>query len=376
MDKTAKIVFIVIAIVLIATGFWYEAGYNKNRQVVQKELIKIGAILPLTGEGASYGESFKRGIELGVSEIEKKYGKKITVVYEDSRMVPADAATAAQKLISSDKVKAILIGSSRETLAVAPIAEQNKTLLMTAGSAPEITQIGDYVFRTCPSDFYQGNDLADLAIKKGYNKPAILFMGDNYGKGISDVFTKRIQEKGGTIAAMENFTAQGTGDFKAPLTKIKEARPNVILIIADINQYPLILKQMNELNINLPILASECLKAQEVLINAGSLAEGVLFTYYTEPKTKEYEIFNSLYKEWFGAESGPFAAEFFDNTELLLSALIESRSDVEKAKFWLYAVKDWKGATGTTNFDANGDVTDKSYTIYTVKNGQFVPYGD
>ncbi len=81
-----------------------------------------------------------------------------------------------------------------------------------------------------------------------------------------------------------------------------------------------------------------------------------------------------MYKEKYATEPGAYAAEFFDNTELLLAALIEGKGEVEKAKAWLYAVKDWKGATGTTNFDANGDVVGKSYTIYTVKNGQFVPF--
>ncbi len=290
-------------------------------------------------------------------------------------MKPADAATAVQKLVNIDKVKGVISATSRETLAITPIAEQNKVIVLTSASSPEITKAGDYVFRTYPSDFYQGNDLADFAMKKGYTKMAVLFLNDEYGKGITDVFRQRLEANGGRVVASEDFQAQGASDYKTQLTKISKEKADAILIIASQNQYVLILKQMKELGINLPILAGEIFKDQAILDTAKELAEGVIFTAFVNPKTSEGEKFNLLYKEKYASEpGGVYATEFFDNTELLLSALIESKGDVEKAKAWLYAVKDWHGATGTINFDANGDVIGKSYTIYTVKNGQFVPF--
>lgn len=375
MSKNKQIIVSVIVVTIAIVGVWYGITRNKANTVPKaNEPIKIGAILPLTGEGTSYGDVWKKSIELGKGEIEAKYGQKIEIIYEDSQMKPADAATAASKLINTDKVKAIIIGTSRESLAVAPIAEANKVLMITAGTGAEISKAGDYVFRTSPSDLYQGNDLADFAVKKGYAKMATLFLNDEYGKGITDVFGQRLESIGGKVVAKEEFQAQGVSDYKTQLTKIAKEKASAILMIASQNQYPLIFKQMRELGMNLPVLTGEGFKDQVILDNMKDLAEGVTFTALIDPKTPEGERFYSLYKEKYISEPGVYATAFYDNAELILTALIESKGDIEKAKAWLYAIKDWKGATGTTNFDANGDVIGKSYTIYTVKNGQFVPY--
>ena len=374
MSKSKQVIAIVIVAVIIIAGVWYGVVTNKTNTPQTKEPIKIGAILPLTGEGASYGDVWKKAIELGRSGIEAKYGQKVEIIYEDSQMKPADSATAAVKLINTDKVKAIIIGTSRESLAAAPIAEANKVLMMSGGTSAEITKAGDYVFRTYPSDLYQGNDLADFAMKKNYTQMAVLFLNDEYGKGITDVFGQRLELIGGKVVASEEFQAQGASDYKTQLTKIAKEKADAILIIGSQNQYALILKQMKELGISLPVLAGEAFKDQAILDTAKELSEGVIFTAFVDPQTLEGEKFNSLYREKYASEPGAYAAEFFDNTELLLTSLIENKGDVERAKSWLYTVKDWHGATGITNFDSNGDVVGKSYTIYTVKNGQFVPY--
>lgn len=374
MNKTTKLIIGVIIILTVIVIGW--SIYKSQVKLVSTEPIKIGVIVPLTGEAATYGDVWKKGVELAVEKIENEYGIKIEAVYEDSQMLPANTVTAAQKLINIDKVKAIVIGSSRETLAAAPVAENNKILLMSAATSPEITKAGDYVFRIYPSDLYQGNDLADLAAKKGYTKLAVLAVLDDYGKGLTEVFKTRVEKEGGKVEIVENFIPEGAMDFRTQLTKIAGIKPEAVLILAYKIHYPSILKQMQELNIHIPILASEAMYDPDVLKNVGKLAEGILLTNYTEPKTKEYEEFVLLHKEKYDTEQGAFSAGFYDNTILVLKALIENKGDVEQAKNWLYNVKDWHGATGTTNFDENGDVVGKSYTVYTVKNGQFVPYGE
>ncbi|MFH0739870.1 MAG: ABC transporter substrate-binding protein, partial [bacterium] len=320
------------------------------------------------------GDVWKKSIELGRGEIEAKYGQKIEIIYEDSQMKPTDAATAASKLINTNKVKAIIIGTSRETLAAAPVAEQSRVLMLAGGSSAEITKAGDYIFRVYPSDFYQGNNLADLAIKKGYKKMAVLAVADDYGQGIGDVFAKKFRELGGQVVITETLMPEGVSDFRTQLTKISITKPQAVLLALYDRQSLLVLKQMKELDLSWPLLSTETIKNPDTIKGNEVLFEGILFASYVEPKTIEYEGFLADYKAKYGVEAGPYAPGFFDNAQLILTALIESKGDVEKAKAWLYAVKDWHGATGTINFDANGDVIGKSYTIYTVKNGQFVPY--
>jgi branched-chain amino acid transport system substrate-binding protein len=106
----------------------------------------------------------------------------------------------------------------------------------------------------------------------------------------------------------------------------------------------------------------------------GEQAEGIVFTVYEEPETRKREEFASAIRERFGSDPGPFSAGFYDNTLLVLEALSESNGDIDAARDWLYDVRDWEGATGLTTFDENGDPLGKSYTVYTVRNGEFVPY--
>jgi branched-chain amino acid transport system substrate-binding protein len=369
MSKTTKIigqiVILIIIIVLVIV-------FSKEKPLEGE--VKIGVILPLTGELANYGNSWKRGIELGLEKIKRDEGIDVKVIYEDSQMDPAKAVTAAQKLINIDSVRAIIIGSSRETLAVAPIVEKNKILLMTSGNAAEITNSGDYVFRIYPSNTYQGNDLANIAIKKGYTKKlAVLTMLDDYGIGLSNIFKEKIEQAGGQVV-VETFPKEGATDFKTQLIKIKTTSPEALLIIGAENIYPLILKQIKQLDLNIPLLATETFQSQAVLDGVGQLAEGVLYANFVEAKTKEYSDFVKAHKEKYNEEPGPFSTGFYDNTVLILESLIKNNGNIEKAKKWLYDLKGWAGATGITTYDKNGDPVGKSYTIMTAKNGQFVPY--
>ncbi|MBT3304671.1 ABC transporter substrate-binding protein [Candidatus Woesearchaeota archaeon] len=340
-----------------------------SNEVEEKETIKLGAILPLTGPASDYGVAWEKALALGVEKIEDKYNVEVELILEDSQLESAEAVIAAQKLINVDRVKAIIPGSSGEILAMAPIIEENKVLLIGGGSHPDITYAGDYIFRVYPSDLYQGNDLADFISEQGYEKIAILNILNDYGTGISEVVKDRIVENGGEVVIAESFEVKST-NFKTELNKIKRADPEVLLIIA--HHYPTILKEIKELGLDLPLVASETLISisdDESL----ELAEGISFPYYVDPESPELTEFLEAHDAKFGVEPGYFASGLYDCVVLSLEALLENEGDVEQAKGWLYDLKDWRGASGITNFDENGDTVGKSYSIYVVKDGEFVP---
>jgi branched-chain amino acid transport system substrate-binding protein len=367
--NTLITIMVLIVVLLIAINFMV---FSPNGATIVDEEIRIGVVLPLSGGAASYGEGWKKGVELAIDKLEEEYGtNKIKVIYEDSQLSATKTATVTQKLINLDKVDAIIIGSSSETLAAAPIAEANKVLLMAAGSSAAITDAGDFVFRTYPSDSYQGNDLADLISKKGHKRVAILNVQNDYGEGLVKIFKNKFNENKGTVAVSEKFGVEAP-DYKAQLTKIKAESLDAILIVGHNNHYISILKQMKELNVNLPIFASETFQEQSILDEAGELAEGVVFTTFTEPSTNDLKIFMAKHESKYGAGAFPFATFFYDNTMLTAKALINNKGDVVKAQQWLYNLKGFRGVTGTTSFDENGDVFGKSYTVMKVKNGKFV----
>ena len=366
-NKTLLISIGVIA-VLIIIG-WITVF---NVQDKEDEIIKIGVIIPLSGSGASYGEGWQKGVELAKEKIELEFGENvIQIIYEDSQFDSTEATKVAQKLINVNDVKAIILGSSSETLAVAPIAENNHVLLMTGGTSADITNAGDYVFRIYPSDLYQGKDLAKVVIDKGYTKVAVLTVQDDYGVGLTNVFQNEIKGMGGDVLAIENFIPEGTTDFKTQLNKISAKNPDSLLVIGHENHYPLILKQIKELNIKLPLFASESFQSQSILDATGNLANGVIFPNFVESKTEEHQTYVSKHQREYFSEPFAFSAGFYDNVLLVSEALINNKGDVAKAKAWLYNLKDWEGATGITNYDSKGDTVGKSYAIMIVENGKF-----
>ncbi len=362
--------FIMIAILLLVlVTACTQTGY-----VVKEQQIKIGVIAPFSGDGASYGEGWRKGAELAKEKIEAEFGEGvIELIYEDSKLNPAEAVTSTQKLIAYDGVKAIVIAVSSETLAIAPITEENNILLMTGGTNADITDAGEYVFRIYPSDLYQGKDLADTILNQGYDEIAVLTVQDNYGIGLTNTFESRVEEIGKSLSIVEKFVPE-TVDFKTQLNKISTKNPDVLLIIGMDNHYPLILKQMKELNMDLPLFASETFQSQTILDNAGDLSEGVIFTTFVESETEEYLNYVSNHKNKYDSEPFVFSAGFYDNILLVSEALIKNNGDIDEAKDWLYNIKDWNGATGITNYDVNGDTVGKSFTLMTVKNGEFVEY--
>ena len=376
MTKKQLIVGAVIVIVLAAF-----AGACLDKQPTESEEIKIGAILPLTGEAAKYGEDAKLGIDLAVEEINAAggiKGKKIQVVYEDSQAAPSQGVAAIQKLVTVDKVP-VIIGAmaSSVTLAIAPIAEENKVVLLSpASTAPQITEAGDYIFRNEVSDAYGGKAQAELTWDElGIRNVAILYINNDYGVGTIDTFKKNFESYGGNITAIEVFE-QGATDFRTQLTKIKDSNPDAIFLVG-YKEVILILKQAKELGIETQILSSTMFEDPEILEKVGDLAEGVIYVYYggfdPESDEEQVETFISDLAEKYGREPGHYTAESYDAMKLISVAIEKGGYNSEEIKNALYDIKDYQGLAGSISFDENGDVI-KLVTLKTVKDGKFVKY--
>ncbi|MBI2109578.1 penicillin-binding protein activator, partial [Candidatus Woesearchaeota archaeon] len=250
-----------------------------------EEVIKIGAIAPLTGDVANYGEASRNGIQLAVDEINSAggiNGKKIEVLWEDGQCKAQPASTAANKLIDVDKVS-VIIGTvcSSETLAIAPIAEENKVVVVSAASSsPDITKSGDYIFRVWPSDTGQ----ADAMAKHIYNtekltKVALMYPNSDYNLALASAFKKTFESLGGIIAAKEVYE-QEAKDFRTQIAKVKDSNPEAVYIIP-YGEGGILTKQLRELGFEGKIFASETYGTQEVLNDAGDSSEGII---YATPK--------------------------------------------------------------------------------------------
>ncbi len=364
------VVVVALAIVLIVTQTKKEPGE-----------IKIGVITPLSGEGATYGEATKRGIDLAVEELNQKggiNGKRIVMIYEDDRIDPEEGTKAIQKLINSDKVPVIVgaFGSS-VSLAVAPIAEKNKVVLLSASStADALKDAGDYFFRNVPPNSKQGKSAAEFAIDKlKARTAAILYMNNDYGISLTKAFENFFNQKGGSILIVENYDP-GDRDFRSQLSKVKAKQPDIVFFPGHYQESGLILKQARELGIKSIFIGGDGSYSPELIKIGGDAAEGSYYTLMAMGygiADEEIEKFTTAFKSKYGMEPDVYSAYAYDALKIIAQAVQNGGYNSEGIKNALYQTKNFKGVTGITSFDSFGEV-DKPFHIYEVRNGNFEPY--
>ncbi|MBI2644608.1 penicillin-binding protein activator [Candidatus Uhrbacteria bacterium] len=368
MDRSKKIWLIVVAVALFGTGYYM--GKNSSlqkedtRQKTSEQALKIGFMGPLTGDAASYGESIKKGIELAKKESNIK---NLEIIYEDTKCEGKDAVNAVNKLISVDKVIAI-IGDvcSGATLAAAPVAQEKKVVLVSAAStSPKITDAGDYVFRVVPSDALQGDFGAQLVYNKGYKKLAILYSNEEYGVGFQEVLKKSFEKLGGKVVKQEAFNRNVT-DVRTQLVKIRGQKPAALFIISNSPASSVAaLKQIKAFGMKIALFGSEGLKSSDILSGAKDAADGLILTSVSSGTTE----FTEKHKKEYNADPGPFSAQGYDAFMVLAKAFEKEAKTSDDIKEALKGT-DLAGASGKIIFDSNGDVTG-NYDVYIVKNGSF-----
>ncbi len=343
------------------------AGCSAKQETkqTQNQKIKVGVMLPLSGDAASYGVSVQKGIELAKKDLKND---NVELVYEDSKCNAKDAVAAMTKLATVDGVKAV-IGEvcSSATLPAAPIANQYEVVLISpSATSPKLTDAGDYIFRVVPSDALQGDFAANLISKKGFKKLAVLHTNEDYGLGFATVLQDSFKKLGGEVASVQKMNS-GETDLRTQLLKIKESNPDAISIASNSpDSSAAALKQIKELGIKAQIFGSEALYGQTIIDAAKDAAEGLTVTSVTSGTTDFAAKFKAEYK----TDVTPFSAQGYDCMTAVGLAIQQGALSGKEIKDKLYATE-FTGATGKVKFESSGDVPG-NYDIYTVVNGKWV----
>jgi len=346
---------------------------------VNANTIVIGAVFPMTGNIATYGQESINGMKLALQKINKEMikNKKINLIIEDNKGEPLDSANAVRKLISVDNVVAIL-GSvaSSNTLAGAPIAQDSKVPMLTPASTNEaVTKQGDFISRTCFTDAFQGVVMAKFAFETLQKKKAaiIVDMSSDYSKGLSKVFKKKFKELGGTIIKTEFSYQQKDTDFRSLLRKVKRKKPDVIFLPGYYTEVGLILNQARSMGIDLPFLGGDGWDSPKLQELAGE--EGIKNNYIsshfspddTDPLVKK---FVDDYKNVYGQKPGAMAALGYDSLLVLADAISKAKGlDSKSIKLAINSTKGFKGVTGTISLDKNRDARKSAVVLETTKDG-------
>jgi len=339
--------------------------------------IKIGAVLPLTGDAAVYGEIVKNSMDLASEKINSKRGikgHKLIILYEDSQAKPELAVNSANKLTTVNKVS-VIIGamSSSEVLAIAPILNEKKVILISpAATSHEITNAGDYIFRTIVSDIYDGTAMARFAYKsRGIKSAGVFYITETGPQGVAQAFIKEFKKLGGKILDEEKCN-RGDKDFRSQISKIDEKKPDVIYFALFPRETELFVKQIREMGIKENLLTHQLMDDPEILSKLGKAADGIIFTTpKLTPETGD-EIVKNFYKNYrdkYGKDPQNFASNAYDAVMLVAKAMEKYGFTSDAVKKGLYEVKDYHGASGIFSIDENGDVEQKML-IMVIKDGK------
>jgi branched-chain amino acid transport system substrate-binding protein len=357
--------------VLILMGVIYFSVVDGNVSV-----FKVGVIAPLTGDDARLGEVVRRSYDLGVEEINAAGGvggKMMELVYEDGKCDGSTATTAAEKLIRVDGVKFILGGTcSTETLAAAEITQEARVLLLSATATnPEISEAGDLVYRTYPSDVVEAKLVADYGITSGQARAAVISENTDFAQSVRKAFNESYT---GTVVFDESFNT-GETDFLTQITKMRAANPQMVYVLAQTTEVgELILKQIEKSGMNVAIFAASSMLDRNAFLANPSLYEEVVFSEVQLPDSGLTNAMLEAYTGKYGAfpESPVFTASAYDSVYLLVEAVRARGEDAQAVAQYFNTLTDWAGALGTFNFDERGDA-EVERTLVQVIGGQLVP---
>lgn len=365
MKKWKKLATAAMAAMLCAsllTG----CGGEKKQAADAGDTIKVGGAFELTGNVANYGKSIESGVKLAIDEINEKggvNGKKLALVESDNKSEPAESGNSVTKLVTQDKVIAVLGPATSGCVnAATPITTANKIPhIAPAATAPSITvengKVKDFVFRACFIDPFQGQVMAVFADKTLKVKNVAIFYdsSSDYSKGLAEVFQKTLEGKGGKVVAKEAFLGKDV-DFKSALTKLKAANPEAIYVPGYYEEVSKIIKQAREIGITCPMLGSDGWESPKLAEIAGK--DALKDCYYVsafnaQDKDESVQSFIKLYKSKYQKDPDIFAMQGYNAGLVLIDALKRAgTTDGTKLAKAIAETKDLPIASGKLTFDA------------------------
>ncbi|WP_394840564.1 ABC transporter substrate-binding protein [Pendulispora brunnea] len=347
-----------------------QTAETKTSAAPASDTIVIGHVGSMTGNEATFGQSSDNGMKLAVEEQNKKNGikgKKIVLKTYDDQGKPEEAAVAATRLVTQDKVLTFLgeVSSSR-SIAMGPVADSNKIPMISNSSTnPKVTKDGDktrpFVFRVCFIDPFQGTVMAKFAAEnKKWKKVAILRdVGNDYSVGLANFFTETFKKLGGEVVDDVSYKA-GDQDFKAQLTKLKSKNAEAFYVPGYYTDVALIARQAKELGIKVPLMGGDGWDSEKLYeISKGAL-DGSFFSNHYSPEDTSPQVkdFIAKYKATYNAVPDAHAVLGYDAANVAFHAMEQAkeltgpaiRDEVEKTK-------DFQGVSGkiTLNKDHNAD---------------------
>lgn len=346
-----------------------------------QEPVRIGAVVSETGAAADYGARVRKGLDLALEEVNAAggfQGRRLVLLYRDDATSPDVGLQVAEELIRGQGVR-IIVGAiaSNVTLRIAPLCERERVLLVSpTATSPRISQAGDYVFRTCASDTLEGVSMADFARDVGLRRVAVLAMGNDFARGLADVFTERFAEGNRTVLDRLEFEEGRPASLHAAVGRCLELAPEGIFLVAYSWDTAELARRVREAGSRALLMASSAATA-DVGRRAGPAAEGLVLplpAFDPEADEPAARRFVEGYRARYDEEPDAYAAHGYDALRVLVEGMKRAGSArPDELRQGLSSLDDYRGPCGRIVFDENGDAVQYP-RLAIVRGGRPIPY--
>ena len=362
-----KILLFTLAAVVLVSGCTQQ----------EQPTFRVGIIESLSGNAAYYGEPNLKGVEIAKEVIAEKYPwLKIEIVHEDSKYTAQGGVEAYRKLQDVQYIDAVITHASPVSLAIQPLARQDGILQMAvSASARTYSSPDDLSFRVSPTTDIEAETISDFLLSKNFSRLSILYMNNDIGLSVTNSVKEKLNQKNPEISIVtEDTFALDNTDFRTQLLKAREKNPDAIFVPSLASHIALILRQAKEINLDVQFLGFRA-SEDPVLLNAGELAEGFVYSYGFDPSGESGEIktFSETFKGKYGVKPDGYAAEGYEGLRLVASAFDSCDKNYTCIQAYLQNLRNYSSVFGSLSFDENGDVY-YQFFIKKVANGEFVRY--
>jgi len=380
MKRTYLAIFVASLSILLIGCPPPEAGESAGGAAAGNEIL-VGEYGSMTGPEATFGQSTHNGIMLALDEINGAggvKGRKIKLFSEDDQSKPEEAAIAVSKLISQNQVVAVLgeVASSN-SLAAAPICQSNKVPMITPSSTnPKVTEVGNFIFRICYIDPYQGEALAlFVANDLKFTRAAILRdVKSDYSVGLAEFFKKKFLSEGGKIVADQSY-AKGDSDFRSQLTTIRASNPQVLFVPGYYTDIGQIAQQARDLGMKQPLVGGDGWESPKLIEIGGKALEGSFYSnhYHADDPDPMVRNFVEKYRQRYGQKPDSLAALGYDSLKILAEAMTRA-TDLkgETLRAEIQKTANFAGVTGNITLGADRNPQNKKLVVLEIKGGQLV----
>jgi len=376
-----KNVALLLCFMMLTTLLAGCGGSKGNGKASDQDTIKLGFLGAKTGSVANYGLPGEKGMKMAIDEINAQggvLGKQLEGIYEDNKGESSEIANIATKYITQDKVAA-MVGDpcTGLTKVAADIAQKNKVVIFSAGATGAgVVEIGDYVFRNTLLDKFAAPAVVDWMInKQGWKNIAIITsLNNGYSTALTPVFKEAILAKGGKIV-LEDSVNDGETDFTAQVTKLKNAKADVLVFTGYYTEAALIMNEVKKKGLDIKLIGGDGLYGQDLAKLGQSAVEEKVILYCgfsSDQPSPETDKFIKAYQAKYNEDPDMFSAQYYDAVMILAKAMEEAQSaDPTVFKDKLAQLKDYPGVSGKTTIRPDREPVKSPVCLLTIKNGKF-----